>query len=669
MQQFEFLPVSRADLSARGIGQLDFICVTGDAYVDHPTFGTAIISRVIEAEGFTVGIIAQPDWRNADSIRSLGEPRYAFCVSAGNIDSMVAHYTAAKKPRSDDAYTAGNRAGKRPDRAVTVYTGLCKRAYPQKPVIIGGLEASLRRFAHYDYWDDQVRPSILSESGADLLVYGMGELQTIEIVRRLAAGEAVETLTDIPGTCYLAEPKDTPWGAVQCPDYEIVARDNVSYAKATRIQMNEIDEVRGKTVVQRQGKRMLVQNPPMRSLTTEELDRVAELPYARYYHPMYEKEGGVPAIQEVEFSLTHNRGCFGACSFCAIAFHQGRRISIRSEESLLREAEAFTHNPRFKGYISDVGGPTANFRRPSCEMQAEYGMCKLSDRRCLAPEPCNQLVVDHTAYLALLRKLRQIPRVKKVFIRSGIRYDYLLRDESDDFFNELVEYHVSGQLRVAPEHCSDPVLSCMGKPEIGVYRDFARKYMGKTKSLGKEQYLVPYLMSSHPGSTLNDAIELARFLREERLRPEQVQDFYPTPGTVSTCMYHTGIDPYTGKKVFVPKTREEKAMQRALLQYYRPENREMVIQALLAAKRKDLIGYGAECLVTPDSSAEKARKAGKSGAGRSTVRKPEQEATGKMRSHSKPSDKKASDRLAGKGDGRWQNTGGTGTTGGKRKTK
>jgi len=513
---------------------------------------------------------------------------------------MVAHYTAAKRLRSEDAYTPGGKAGRRPDRAVIVYTRLCKAAFPEIPVVLGGLEASLRRFAHYDYWDDAVRPSILADSGADLLVYGMGELQTAEIARRLASGERVEALTDIRGTCYLTAPENTPWGGVQCPDFAVVARDKPAYARATRQQMDEQDEIRGRTLLQRHGGRMLVQNPPMRSLTTEELDRVAELPYTRAYHPSYERDGGVPALYEMEFSLTHNRGCFGACNFCSIAFHQGRRIAVRSEASLLREAEAMTRHPRFKGYISDVGGPTANFRRTSCDLQEAHGLCKLSKRRCLAPSPCPNLIVDESGYLLLLRKLRALPGVKKVFIRSGIRYDYLLRDGDPAFFDELLACHVSGQLRVAPEHCSDHVLACMGKPLIADYREFSRRFAIKSRALGKQQYLVPYLMSSHPGSTLKDAVELALFLKAEGIHPDQVQDFYPTPGTVSTCMYYTGLDPFTGKPVFVPRTQEEKRMQRALLQYYRPENAEIVRKALRLAGRQDLIGTGRECLVPPE---------------------------------------------------------------------
>lgn len=593
----DFLPISRADMKARGIEQLDFIVVTGDAYVDHPTFGTAIISRVIEAQGFTVGVVAQPDWKSLYDIQKLGKPKYGFFVGSGNIDSMVAHYTAAKRKRSDDAYTAGNKPGKRPDRAILVYSRMVRKAFPNSPLIIGGLEASLRRFAHYDYWDDAVRPSVLAESGADLLVYGMGELQTIEIARRLAAGEDIRTITDVRGTCYMTEPKNTPWGGVQCPDYELVVRDKKAYAKAARQQLGEMDEVRGRMLLQRHGGEMLVVNPPMRALNTEELDWVAELPYMRTYHPIYEKEGGVPAIQEVEFSITHNRGCFGACNFCALAFHQGRKVTVRSQESILREANGFLESPNFKGYISDVGGPTANFRRTSCDLQLEHGLCK--EKKCLAPKPCANLKVDHSDYLSLLRKLRALPGVKKVFIRSGIRYDYMLEDPNDAFFHELVEHHVSGQLRVAPEHCINSVLDEMGKPHVEAYIRFAEKYMAKTKAIGKEQYLAPYLMSSHPGCTLEDAVELAVFLKKHRIHPDQVQDFYPTPGTISTCMYYTGLDPYTGKEVHVPKTQEEKAMQRALLQYFRPQNRDLVEKALTLTHRRELIGNGKDCLILP----------------------------------------------------------------------
>lgn len=593
----KFLPINKAELKERGIDQLDFICVTGDAYVDHPTFGTAIVTRVLEGEGFTVGIISQPDFKSKESIKALGEPRYGFLVNSGNIDSMVAHYTAAKKRRSDDAYTVGKKAGKRPDRAVTVYTKMVKQAYPDAFVIIGGLEASLRRFAHYDYWDDAVRPSILVESTADLLLYGMSEKQLIEIADRIKKGEPLINMTDIKGSCYVTDPVNTPIGAVQCADFSIVSTDKKSYAKAARKQLDEQDEVRGRCIVQRHGGVMLVQNPPMPALSQQELDYVYSLPYMRTYHPSYEKDGGVPAIEEVEFSITHNRGCFGACNFCSISFHQGRRITCRSEESILKEAEHLTTLKNFKGYIHDVGGPTANFRAPSCKKQLEQGLCV--GKKCLAPTPCKALETDHSEYLGILRKLRAIKGVKKVFIRSGIRYDYMLTDKSDAFFNELVEHHVSGQLKVAPEHCSNVVLDLMGKPHIEAYKQFSQKYFQRTKSIGKEQYLVPYLMSSHPGSTLKEAIELALFLKTEGIRPEQVQDFYPTPGTISTCMYYTELDPYTMNPVFVAKTPEQKAMQRALLQYYKVENRQIIEKALSLANRRDLIGERDSCLIKP----------------------------------------------------------------------
>ena len=601
----QFLPVCREDMEARGIKQLDFIIVTGDAYVDHPSFGTAIISRVIEAEGYAIGVISQPDWRSDRDFTRLGRPKYGFFVNSGNIDSMVAHYTVAKRRRSQDAYTPGGVMGKRPDRAVIVYCQKLREIYGDVPLIIGGLEASLRRFAHYDYWDDTVRPSILVDSGADLLSYGMGELQTMEIVNRLAKGEDIHTLRDIRGTCYLCAPAETPYGGAQCPDFAQVSSDKIAYCKATKIQMDQQDEIYGKIILQRHGNQMLVQNPPMRVLTTEELDRVYALPYARTWHPMYDAAGGVPGIEEVEFSIAHNRGCFGNCNFCSIAFHQGRKIAVRSEESVLAEAKLLTTLPNFKGYIHDVGGPTANFRHPSCKKQLTQGLCK--GKKCLAPTPCPALETDHREYLEMLRKIRAIPGVKRVFIRSGIRYDYMMNDPDDTFFNELVEYHVSGQLKVAPEHCASDVLDAMGKPHIEVYKAFAEKFYRITKKLGKKQFLVPYLMSSHPGSTLKDAIELALFLKENHIHPEQVQDFYPTPGTVSTCMFHTGLDPYTLKPVFVPKTSEEKAMQRALLQYFMPKNRDLVLKALRKAGRYDLIGTGPNCLVAPPAGEGQAR--------------------------------------------------------------
>lgn len=594
-----FLPISKEDMAERNISQLDFICITGDSYVDHPSFGISIISRIIEDQGFTVGIIAQPDWHSDRDFTKLGKPKYAFLITAGNIDSMVAHYTAAKKKRSDDAYTAGGKAGKRPDRAAIVYSKAVKRIYgDDMPVALGGLEASLRRFAHYDYWDDAVRPSVLEDSGADLLMYGMSEHQIVEICNRLAKGENIHDLRDIRGTAYLCDPKDTPLGAAECPSLALCRENKEEYAKACKIQYDWQDEVYGKTVIQRQTSKMLVQLPPALSLTTPELDHVYELPYMRTYHPIYEAEGGVPGIKEVEFSITHNRGCFGNCNFCSIALHQGRRISVRSKESILKEAKLLTTLPNFKGYIHDVGGPTANFRAPSCTHQLKYGLCK--GRKCLAPEPCKNLEVNHEEYLDILREIRKIKGVKRVFIRSGIRYDYLIEDENDEFMRELIEYHVSGQLKVAPEHCSAAVLDMMGKPHIEAYRKFQDKFYKMTGQIGKEQYLVPYLMSSHPGSTLKEAVELAQFLKSLKMRPEQVQDFYPTPGTISTCMFYTELDPYTMKKVYVPKTAEEKGMQRALLQYFKPENRRRCIEALIKAHRTDLIGMGKDCLVKPD---------------------------------------------------------------------
>ncbi len=613
-----FLPVSKEDMDKMGIGQLDYIVVTGDSYVDHPSFGTAIISRIIESLGFTVGIIAQPDWHSDRDFKKLGRPKYAFLVNGGNIDSMVAHYTVAKRRRSEDAYTAGGVMGKRPDRAVTVYCHKLREIYGDIPIGIGGLEASLRRFAHYDYWDDCVHPSILEESGADILMYGMGERQIKAICERLAQGEDIHDIRDVRGTAYLCDPKETPYGCVECASFKVISENKEAYAKACRQQMDWQDEVYGRTVIQRQSEKMLVQLAPAPVLTTPELDAVYELPYMRTWHPMYDKDGGVPGIEEVEFSITHNRGCFGNCNFCSIALHQGRRIAVRSEESVLKEAKLLTTLPNFKGYIHDVGGPTANFRHPSCQKQLTMGLCK--GKKCLAPTPCPNLDVDHTEYLDLLRKVRALKGVKKVFIRSGIRYDYLIEDKNDEFMRELIEYHVSGQLKVAPEHCSAVVLDKMGKPHIEAYKRFQEKFYKMTGQIGKEQYLVPYLMSSHPGSTINEAVELALFLKSLKMRPEQVQDFYPTPGTISTCMFYTELDPYTMEKVYVPKKPEEKAMQRALLQYFRPQNQRRVIEALIAAHRTDLIGNSPECLVKPDAeyleyqkrrSAAKDKKGGK----------------------------------------------------------
>ncbi len=593
-----FMPVCQKDLIERGIKQLDFVYVIGDAYVDHPSFGASIISRVLEYHGYTVGIIPQPDWKNPNSVLKLGKPRLAWLVTAGNIDSMVSHYTVAKKRRADDAYSAGGLNGKRPDRAATVYCRMCRKVAPEIPVLCGGLEVSLRRFAHYDYWSDSVMPSVLVDTQADLLMFGMGEHSIVEIADRLNSGEDVKNIRDVRGTCYLCPPSETPFGAVQCPSFKEVSENKTLYAKACRIQYDWQDEVYGKMIIQRQGDKMLVQNPPAISLTTEELDLVYSLPYERTYHPMYEKYGGVPSIEEVRFSITHNRGCFGFCNFCSIALHQGRKISVRSEESVIEEAKKLTQLPDFKGYIHDVGGPTANFRAPSCDKQLEHGLCK--GKKCLAPTPCKNLKVDHSQYLHMLRELRKLPKVKKVFIRSGIRYDYLIEDKDDEFMQELIEHHVSGQLKVAPEHCSTAVLDKMGKPHIEAYKRFQKKFYEITKRKGKEQYLVPYLMSSHPGSELKDAVELAVFLKENKIHPEQVQDFYPTPGTLSTCMFYTELDPYTLEPVYVAKKPEDKAMQRALLQYYKPENQRKIITALCKAGRQDLIGHGAGKLVAPD---------------------------------------------------------------------
>ncbi len=594
----DFLPISKEDLLRREWYYYDFLLITGDAYVDHPTFGTAIISRVLEAEGFRVAILAQPDWKNPDAFTALGRPRYGVFINGGNIDSMVAHYTAAKKRRHDDAYSPGNRAGLRPDRATIVYANKVREVYGDIPIVIGGLEASLRRFAHYDYWEDKVRRSMLLDAQADLLVYGMGEHATRQIAHRLAGGEPPSTLTDIRGTCYLTKDKAAcTFASVSVASYESVASSKKAYAQANLVEYDEHDPIRGRAVIQPHGDQFLVLNPPAMPLTTAELDAVAELPYMRAPHPIYDSMGGVPAIEEVLFSVTHNRGCFGACKFCSLAFHQGRMITSRSHESVIREVTALTQHPDFKGYIHDVGGPTANFRRPSCKKQLKHGLCQ--NRDCLAPEPCPNLDADHTDYLKLLRKLREIPKIKKIFIRSGIRFDYLLKDKNGEFFAELVKHHISGQLKVAPEHAVSHVLDCMGKPHVESYEQFKQKYERLNQKYDKNQYLVPYLMSSHPGSTLKDAIALAEWINKTGRQPEQVQDFYPTPGTLSTCMYYTGLDPRTMKPVYVPKTPHEKELQRALLQWKRPEKRRLVMEALHREGREDLIGYGPSCLLRP----------------------------------------------------------------------
>lgn len=596
-----FLPMNIKEVKARGWDEVDFVYVMGDSYVDHPSFGAAIITRVLEDCGYKVAVLSQPDWKNDADFLQFGKPRLGFFVTAGNIDSMVAHYTVAKRKRSDDAYTAGGKNGKRPDRAVTVYSNIIRRLYPDSVIIIGGLEASLRRFAHYDYWKNTVMPSVLFDSKADIISYGMGELQTIEMAKRLSEGYPVEALYDIRGICYAVKTSDyVPKTVVELPSYERVCESKKDYAIAARKELEEADAVRGKTLIQRHGNCILIQNPPMQPLDTKQLDYVYSLPYERWYPQCYEKLGGVPGIQEVLFSITHNRGCFGACNFCSLAFHQGRAVTVRSKQSVIDEAKSFLNDKRFKGYISDVGGPTANFRLPSCEKQKKAGLCK--SRKCLAPTPCPNMQVSHTEYLDILRELRKLDGIKKVFIRSGIRFDYLMEDQSDEFFEELVKYHISGQLRVALEHCSAAVLDRMGKPHIETYKKFCDKFYKLTGRMSKDQYIVPYLMSSHPGSTLKDAVELALFCKRENIHPKQVQDFYPTPGTISTCMFYTGIDPYTMKEVYVPKTEEEKSMQRALLQYFIPENKQKVIKALIKAGRKDLIGYDSKCLVQPMSN-------------------------------------------------------------------
>lgn len=588
-----FLPITIEEVRERGWSDVDFVLVTGDSYVDHPAFGTAIISRVLESEGFRVAVLPQPNWKDDKEFLQFGKPRLGFMVNSGNIDSMVAHYTVNKRPRSDDAYTAGGKAGKRPDRALTVYSRIIRRLFPDSKIIIGGLEASLRRFAHYDYWSDSVMPSVLFDAKADVLVYGMGENQTREIAHALNEGRSLE---DIKGICYAVKTKDyTPQPAVDLPAFERVKESKKDYAIASRKELEQNDAFSSRRCIQRHGDSILICNPPMAPLNTEELDAVYDLPYERTYHPSYEALGGVPGIEEVEFSITHNRGCFGACNFCALAFHQGRTVTVRSHESVIKEAESFKNYKNFKGYISDVGGPTANFRRPSCQKQLEHGVCK--NKRCLAPTACKNLDVDHSDYLDLLRKLRALPHIKKVFIRSGVRFDYLMEDRDKEFFRELVEHHVSGQLRTAPEHCSNIVLDKMGKPHIEVYKKFCDEFYRITRKIGKEQYVVPYLMSSHPGCSVKEAVELAVFLKKEKIRPDQVQDFYPTPGTISTAMFYTGLDPYTLEEVYVAKSDKEKRIQRALMQYYRPENKALIIEGLKMAGRTDLIGTTANCLV------------------------------------------------------------------------
>lgn len=582
-------------MDARGWREADFICVTGDAYVDHPSFGIAVISRLLESLGYRVAVLAQPDCRDDRDFIRLGKPRFGFFVTSGNVDSMVSNYTVALKKRSKDVYSPGGKPGKRPDRALSVYCRKLKTLFPDTPVIAGGLEASLRRFAHYDYWSNCVKPSVLMECKADLLVYGMGESQTTEIAARLHAGENIRDIGDIRGTCILIASTDTPFGGRECPSYENVRSNKAEYARACRIQHENQDAVSGLMLKQRHSNMTLIQNPPALPLTTAQMDEVYALPFMRACHPNYDAEGGVPAFEEVRFSITHNRGCFGDCNFCSLTFHQGKRISSRSKQSVLDEAARIMRMPGFKGYIHDVGGPTANLRHDACVRQAQKGAC--SDKRCLAPSPCPNLSVSHAEYLDILRSLRSMPGIKKVFIRSGVRYDYLLLDEDESFLRELAEHHVSGQLKVAPEHCSPAVLELMGKPPIEVYDRFVQRFEAVSQSAGKEQYLVAYFISSHPGSTLADAVQLALYNKNKHIKPQQVQDFYPTPGTISTCMYYSGFNPLTMKAVYCAVHPHEKALQRALLQYFLPQNRALAAEALVKAGRRDLIGRGKKCLV------------------------------------------------------------------------
>ena len=597
----KFLPVSRADMDARGWDACDFVYICGDAYVDHSSFGMAIISRILEAHGYRVGIICQPDWNDPKSISILGEPRLGFLVSAGNMDSMVNHYSVTKHRRHTDAYTPGGEAGRRPNRAVTVYGNLIRRTYKKAPIIIGGIEASLRRLAHYDYWQDKLKRSILLDSGADLLIYGMGEHAIIEIADALDAGLPVDQITYVDGTVYRTSGEgalDAVYDYHLLPSWDELNSDRLTYAKSFNIQQQNMDPITGQRLVEPYPNGIfVVQNPPSATLTTQEMDEVAELPYARHWHPDYDKAGGIPAFSEVRFSISSNRGCFGECSFCALTFHQGRVLQVRSHDSIMREAEVLTHDPEFKGYINDVGGPTANFFRPACDKQLKHGVCK--NKRCLWPSVCKNMVVDESGYTQLLRDLRSIPGIKKVFIRSGIRFDYTMADASDEFMLELLQHHVSGQLRLAPEHVSDAVLSVMGKPSRAVYDAFCRRFDKINKEYGLNQFVVPYLISSHPGSTMKEAVELACAVRDMGYMPEQVQDFYPTPSTMSTCMYYTGVDPRTMKPVYVARDPHEKAMQRALIQYRKPENYKLVHEALIAAGRRDLIGYDKHCLIRP----------------------------------------------------------------------
>lgn len=603
-----FLPICRRDMEERGWNELDFVFISGDAYVDHPSFGPAIICRLLEKHGYKVGIIPQPDWHSTKDFDRLGKPRLGFLVSAGNMDSLLNKFTAAKKVRHEDAYSPGGQAGHRPERATIVYCNRLRELYPDVPIIIGGIEASLRRMAHYDYWSNAIRRSILVDSQADLLIYGMGERAILEIAADLQQGVEVANIQDVHGTCYRVPNKDYAWDYIELPSFEAVRKDKKTFAEAFKIEYLEQDPIRGRKLLQQNDEWCVVQNPPAMPLSEEQMDEVYGLPYMRTYHPIYEKAGGVPAIKEVQFSLVSQRGCFGGCNFCAIISHEGRIIQRRSHASLIREAKILTHMKGFKGYIHDVGGPTANFRRTSCDGQLKRGTCR--GKPCLSPEPCKLLVADHSDYIKLLRELRSLPGVKKVFVRSGIRFDYLLLAK-DDFLYELCKYHVSGQLKIAPEHISDRVTRLMGKSNRAVYLRFVEKFRRMNERLGKKQYLVPYFMSSHPGSELSDAVELAEFIRDMGYHPQQVQDFIPTPGTLSTCMWYTGLDPMTGEKVYSAKSYEEKRMQRALMQYWLPKNHEIVRKALHLAHREDLIGFGPKCLVRPRRETRPAKPAKK----------------------------------------------------------
>lgn len=603
----DFLPISKKDMKKRGWEQCDFVYIIGDAYVDHSSFGHAIISRVLESRGYKVGIISQPDWTDKESITILGKPRLGFLVSGGNMDSMVNHYTVSKKHRKTDAYTPGGVVGKRPDYATIVYCNLIKQTYKKVPIIIGGIEASLRRLAHYDYWSDKVKHSILMDSGADIISYGMGEHSIVEIADALNSGIDIKDITFIKGTVYKTSTLDSVYDFIELPDFNSISSDKRQYAKSFKIQYENTDPFTAKTLVEQyKEKCFVVQNPPAMPLTTMEMDDIYALDYMRDYHPIYKKQGGVPALSEVKFSITSNRGCFGGCNFCALTFHQGRIVQVRSHESILQEAMIMTKEPDFKGYIHDVGGPTANFRKTSCDKQLTHGVCM--GKQCLFPKPCANLTVEHTDYISLLRKLRKLPNVKKVFIRSGIRFDYCMADKDNAFIRELCQHHISGQLRVAPEHISDNVLKLMGKPSSKVYKAFLKRYEAINQKTGKKQYVVPYLMSSHPGSTLQESIKLAEYIRDLGYMPEQVQDFYPTPSTISTCMYYTGVNPLTMESVYTPVTFHEKAMQRALIQYKKPENYELVKEALIKGNRKDLIGFDKKCLIAPRKQHRNGRK-------------------------------------------------------------